>query len=85
MFDIPPGSAMVDTEAQAEAKLKAGQDPEYDYTTHTIVADTQNLTYYYRPFGSLNVSRVDMKTQDLDASDIKTWPVQKGTVYQDLK
>jgi hypothetical protein len=52
MFDIPPGSAMVDTEAQAEAKLKAGQDPEYDYTTHTIVADTQNLTYYYPPLAT---------------------------------
>lgn len=85
MFDIPPGSAMVDTEEQAEAKIKAGQDPEYDYTTHTVVADAQNLTYYYRPFGSLNISRVDMKTQDLDAKDIKTWPAQKGTIYQELK
>ncbi len=79
MFDIPPGSAMVDTEEQAEAKLKAGKDPEYDYTTHTVVADTQNLVYYFRPFGSLNISRVDMKTQDLDGKDIKTWPVQTGS------
>lgn len=84
MFDIPPGSAMVDTEEQATAKIKAGQDPEYDYTTHTVVADAQNLTYYYRPFGSLNISRVDMKTQDLDAKDIKTWPVQKETVFEEL-
>lgn len=85
MFDIPVGSAIVDTEEQAEAKLKAGQDPEYDYTTNTIVADAQNLTYYFRLYGSLNISRVDMKTQDLDAKDIKAWPVQTGTVYQDLK
>lgn len=85
MFDIPPGSAMVDTEEQAAAKMKAGQDPEYDYTTHTVVADAQNLTYYYRPFGSLNISRVDMRTQDLDGKDIKTWPVQRETVFEDLK
>lgn len=83
MFDIPPGSAMVDTEEQATAKIKAGQDPEYDYTTHTVVADAQSLTYYYRPFGSLNISRVEMKSQDLDAKDIKTWPAPQGTTYLD--
>lgn len=43
------------------------------------------LTYYYRPFGSLNISRVEMKTQDLDAQEIKTWPVQQGTSYLNLK
>lgn len=85
MFDIPPGSAMVDTEEQTAAKLKAGQDPEYDYTTHTAVADTQNLIYYFRPYGSVNISRVDMKTQDLDGKDIKTWPVQTSSVFQELK
>lgn len=85
MFDIPPGSAMVDTEEQAAAKIKAGQDPEYDYTTHTVVADAQKLTYYYRPFGSLNISRVEMMTQDLDGKDIKTWPVSTGTTYIDLR
>ena len=85
MFDIPPGSAMVDTQAEAEAKMKAGQDPGYDYTTHTIVADTQNLTYYYRPYDSLNISKVEMKSQDLDGQDIKTWPINKGTTYLDLK
>lgn len=81
MFDIPPGSAIVDTKEQAEAKSKAGQDPEYDYTTNTIVSDAKNLTYYFRPFESLNISRVDMKAQDLNADDIKVWSVQKGTVY----
>ena len=81
MFDIPPGSAIVDTEAD----YKPGKDPEYDYTTHTVVADAQKLTYYYRPFGSLNIAKVEMNTQDLDAKDIKVWPVIQGTTYVDMK
>lgn len=85
MFDISPGSAIVDTEEQTDAKLKDGKDPEYDYTTHTVVADAQNLVYYFRPYGSLNISRVHMKTQDLDGKDIKTWPVQASTIFQELK
>jgi choloylglycine hydrolase len=85
MFDIPPGSVMADTKEQAEVKLKAGKDPEYDYTTNTVVADAQQLTYYSRPYGSLNIAKVEMKTQDLNAKEIKVWPVQKKTVYQEMK
>lgn len=81
MFDIPPGSAIVETAAD----YKPGKDPDYDYTTHTIVADAQNLTYYYRPFGSLNIARVEMSTQNLDATDIKIWPVIQGTTYIEMK
>lgn len=81
MFDIPPGSAITGTAAQ----YKPGADPEYDYTTDTIVADAQTLTYYFRPFQSLNIAKVEMKTQDLDGKDIKTWPIQSGTVYEELK
>lgn len=50
-----------------------------------MAADAQNLTYYYRLFGSLNIFRVEMKTQDLDAKDIETPLVQKGAIYQELK
>jgi len=78
-FDIPPGSALVVPED------KSGTNPAWDYTQDTIVADAQNLTYYFRPFESLNISRVDLKGQDLDGGIIKTWDVPKGTVYQELK
>lgn len=76
MFDIPPGSAITTTQE------KAGSTPEWDFTQDTIVADAQNLTYYIRPFDTLNISKIDLKNQNLDVTEMKSWNIAATTFYQ---
>lgn len=67
---------MVDTQAQAETKLKTEQDPGYDDTSHTVMTDSQTLTYFYRA-RSLNIRRMDVKTQTLRSGESKALPVRE--------
>lgn len=80
MFDIPPGSVMIPA-----GDPYAGGEAGWEYTQETIVTDPKNLTYYFRPFTTLNIQKFDLKSADLDAKDKKVWELSTSTTYTDVK
>lgn len=78
-FDIPPGSAITATQQSGKTPLA------WDYTQATVVADAKNLIYYARSFDGFNVSKVDLKRQNFDGTQMKMWDLDRGTTYQDVR
>lgn len=80
MFDIPPGSVMIPA-----GDSYAGGEAGWEYTQESIVTDPKNLAYYFRPFGTLNIQKFDLKSADLDAKDKKVWELSATTTYVEVK
>ena len=80
MFDIPPGSVMI-----PPGDPYAGGVAGWEYTQETIVTDPKNLTYYVRPFETLNIQKFDLKAHDLNGKTMKTWDLAKVTKYETIK
>ncbi len=80
MFDIPPGSVMIPA-----GDPYAGGVAGWEYTQESIVTDPKNLTYYFRPFETLNIQKFDMKAHDLNATTIKRWNLGKVTTYNTVE
>lgn len=79
MFDIPPGSSIVSREKNKDGNYV------WDFTQTSAVADPKTLTYYVRPFGGRDITRVEFAGQDLDAAAVKFWDIENTTSYKALR
>ena len=70
-FDIPRGVAR-------DGKKDEHGNIEADYTQWTATTDLTNRRYYIRTYENSAIRYVDLDDQDLDASEIKVWPVNSG-------
>lgn len=80
MFDIPPGSVMIPA-----GDAYAGGIAGWEKTQVSIVADSKNLAYYFRPFASLNIKQFNLSEHDLNAKQLKTWDLGRTTSYELIK
>ncbi len=80
MFDIPPGSVMMDA-----SDPYAGGVTGWEYTQTSSVSDAKNLIYYIRNFNSLNIKKFDLMSQDLDAKELKIFQIGDVTTYETIQ
>lgn len=80
MFDIPPGSVMIPA-----GDAYAGGVAGWEFTQESVVSDPKNLSYYIRPFETLNIQKFDMKTHDLNAATVKRWDLGRVTTYKTVE
>ena len=73
-FDIPKGAARGIEQGKTVA----------DYTLWTSVSDLKNLRYHFRTFDNSRIRMVDLKRIDLDAKEVKTFPMSRQEVIEDL-
>jgi choloylglycine hydrolase len=73
-FDIPKGAARGVEQGRTVA----------DYTLWTSVSDLTNLRYHFRTFDNSRIRMVDLKRMDLDAREVKTFPMSGQEVVEDL-
>ena len=73
-FDIPKGAARGTENGKTLA----------DYTMWTSVSDLKNHRYYFHTFDSRRIRMVDLDQMDLDAKEIKTFPMNEKEVIEDL-
>ena len=74
-FDIPKG---IGRDLDYTGKVSA------DYSQFTIARDGFNLRYYYRSYEDQSIHMIDMKQLDLDAKEIKTFPIDSDQPIADL-
>ncbi len=70
-FDIPRGVAR-------DGKPDGHGNIEADYTQWTSASDLTNLRFYVRTYDNSAIRYVYLQDQDLDAKEIKVWPVSGG-------
>ena len=74
-FDIPKGIGRgMDSSGTVSA----------DYSQFTVAREGFNLRYYYRSYKDQSIRMIDMKQLDLDAKDIKTFPVDSDQPIADM-
>src|SRR5262249_38280608 len=73
-FDIPKGS----TRGVEQGKVVA------DYTLWTGVADLKNQHYYFRTYGNSRIRRIDLRSADLEANDIRVISARGGEEIEDV-
>jgi choloylglycine hydrolase len=73
-FDIPKGAAR---------GIEHGKEVA-DYTLWTSAADLKNLRYYFRTFENSRIRMVDMKSVDLDATEVRTIPMKGEEQIEDV-
>ena len=76
-FDIPRGVAR-------DGKKDEHGNIEADYTQWTSASDLTNLRYYVRTYENSAIRFVNLDEQDLDASEIRVWPVEGGEAVTPL-
>jgi choloylglycine hydrolase len=73
-FDIPKGSARDTANGQTWC----------DYTMWTSASDLKNHRYYFHTFDSRRIRMVDLNQMDLNAKEMKTFPMNEKEVFEDL-
>jgi choloylglycine hydrolase len=73
-FDIPKGSARTTENGKTWA----------DYTMWTSASDLKNHRYYFHTFENRRIRMVDLGKMDLNAKDIKTFPMNQQEAIEDL-
>jgi choloylglycine hydrolase len=73
-FDIPKGAARA---------VENGREV-VDYTQWTGASDLANLRYYFHTYDDRRIRVVDLKTMNLDASDIKTIRMNGSEIIDDV-
>jgi choloylglycine hydrolase len=73
-FDIPKGAAR---------GIEHGKEVA-DYTIWTSAADLKNLRYYFRTYENSRIRMVDMKSVNLDDTEIRTIPMKGEEQIEDV-
>lgn len=50
----------------------------YEHTIYTSCCDTDSGIYYYRTYGNSRITGVDMMAEDLDSSELVSYPIIAG-------
>ncbi len=79
-FDIPPGSIQL-----SESNPYGGGTGGYERTEWLAVVDAKNLIYYVKIFENPTVQMLSLKNVNLDAKEIKTYPLQTNEVRVEIK
>jgi choloylglycine hydrolase len=73
-FDIPKGAARATENGKTWA----------DFTMWTSASDLKNHRYYFHTFESRQIRMIDLNKMDLNAKQIKTFPMDQQEVIEDL-
>jgi choloylglycine hydrolase len=73
-FDIPKGAA----------REIANGKTWSDYTLWTSASDLKNHRYYFHTFDSRRIRMVDLNRMDLNAKEIRTFPMNEKEVIEEL-
>jgi len=55
-----------------------------DYSQFTVARDAFNMRYYYKSYKDQSIHMIDMKQLDLDAKEIKSFPVDSDQPITDM-
>lgn len=79
-FDIPPGAIQL-----SNSNPYGGDTGGYEKTEWLSVIDAKNLVYFVKTFENPTVQMLSMKNVDLDAKEIKTYPLGTNEVRLEIK